>query len=383
MRKTIVLGIVFLSVLIFSCQKKDSELSYNLTLKYDNQKGTLIINPNKKEYKNGDKINIKAIPKQGYKFLDWDGNISKSNKNKSEFDFVIQEDIELIANFSLLDKYKLKVNFDKNKGDVLVEPTKSLYSIGEKITLKAIAKQGFKFESWQGEIKSENNILNLNINKDLNIDCVFSKEEIEEIEEVLPKLIIEGSFNKKTKDWTFEAKLNNYTDKISDFEIKIDNKVMEFNEFFERFEIKNLVRQDDDSEFQIIVSSSKLKPQLYKLKPIHFEDDNNIESEKLSEKSSVKLKWTNLNINNYRIFRELLSENTSIKTVYKNYLKVNYCVFDTNDIWISSNSSSTEKWNKLRLWVVPVKSIKLNNSFSKDSYIEILGQRTYKMEARR
>ena len=68
--------------------------------------------------------------------------------------------------------YKLTISV-LGRGSYDVFPDKSEYTNGESVTITAYADSGWKFRRWEGNILSNVNPLQLNMNEDKTIRVVF------------------------------------------------------------------------------------------------------------------------------------------------------------------------------------------------------------------
>jgi len=60
-----------------------------------------------------------------------------------------------------------------NAGQVVVEPAKVAYAVGEQVSLAAQAASGYRFDHWQGDAAGADNPLILTMHRDLTVEAVF------------------------------------------------------------------------------------------------------------------------------------------------------------------------------------------------------------------
>lgn len=77
-------------------------------------------------------------------------------------------------------------------GKVIVDPAKSEYLSGEKITLAASADSGYQFQSWTGDILSSTNPLKITLAGSTSIKANFCLEG---------EMVIDGGFNNGLSSW--------------------------------------------------------------------------------------------------------------------------------------------------------------------------------------
>ncbi len=130
--------------------------------------GNIKINPDKEYYNYGDKVTLKAEPKQGWKFIQWSGDINKQN-NSLEIEITNNINIKSIFESK---KYTININTE-GKGKVTIEPDKEQYNYNEEIIITPAPTEGWDFIKWTGDINSKETPLKINIKKDINITSLF------------------------------------------------------------------------------------------------------------------------------------------------------------------------------------------------------------------
>ncbi|TPN88698.1 InlB B-repeat-containing protein [Aquimarina algicola] len=97
------------SISIFSCSSDDDENSMveegeNFTLKInvDNVEGEIGLNPDKDSYNKGEKVTLKANPKEGYVFAGWQG-IEETIATDTEITVQMDKNLEVTATFDKIE----------------------------------------------------------------------------------------------------------------------------------------------------------------------------------------------------------------------------------------------------------------------------------------
>ncbi len=102
------------------------------------------------EYTEGKEVNISAPANQGWKFVEWTGDIEYVDNPYSDTTEVTMpaEDIELTANFEMI-YFHLSLEADPTEGGNLTGEGE--YNMGEEINISAVANQGWEFVEWTGD----------------------------------------------------------------------------------------------------------------------------------------------------------------------------------------------------------------------------------------
>jgi uncharacterized repeat protein (TIGR02543 family) len=147
--------------------------SFKLKINSDN--GSIERQPNKTLYDCGETVKLTARPNQGYKFKAWNGDINSSNENIT---VNMDADLNITATFEPV-TYKLNLSILPLNlpPDVTVNinPQKSDYNAGEKVTLTANPSSDYSFDHWQGDISGNQTTITVVIAQDMNITAVFKQ----------------------------------------------------------------------------------------------------------------------------------------------------------------------------------------------------------------
>jgi hypothetical protein len=115
--------------------------------------GQILVEPDKPSYAYGERVTVRALGDLGYNLASWGGDLSGKN-NPVTFD--ITQNVTIKANFVTGPDPTLTVNVDGN-GSVNVSPVKATYQFGEPVVLTPVAKPGFLFAGWSGDLTGTNN----------------------------------------------------------------------------------------------------------------------------------------------------------------------------------------------------------------------------------
>ena len=160
---------------------------FTVTVKANDDKmGTVAIDPVKENYAKGDTVIVIAEAKEGYEFVNWTSE-GKVFSDSAAYEFAVEKDMELTANFKAKeepkppvteDTFKLNVTVNDDKmGTVKLDPAKESYKAGEIVTATATAKDGYKFVNWtvDGKEVSDKAEYAFKVDRDVTLKANFEK----------------------------------------------------------------------------------------------------------------------------------------------------------------------------------------------------------------
>ena len=158
-------------------------LDYDVTLSVSPENAGAVIGSG--NYLHGDEVTVTATPNTGYRFVNWteNGNVVSE---ESEYSFVLTNDRELVANFTLLD-YDVIVNVNpENSGTVTGSGN---YLHGDEVTVTATPNTGYRFVNWteNGNVVSEESEYSFTITNERNIVANFTLLDYDVIVSVNPE----------------------------------------------------------------------------------------------------------------------------------------------------------------------------------------------------
>lgn len=168
-----------LSITIFSCADSNNPTLYDVNFIIKPENGGNIYPSGNLKLIEDTELEILAVNENGYTFIGWSGSIVS---NKNPLSFTINENIALTANFQIK-SYPLSISI-VGQGNVIetILPSKSTdYSHGTTVQLQAEPDEGWKFDSWGGDISSTDSITQLVITSELNIQVNFIPKMIDPI----------------------------------------------------------------------------------------------------------------------------------------------------------------------------------------------------------
>ena len=115
---------------------------------------------------------LQAVPDEGYRFANWDGDLSGTQNPTS---LTVDSTMNVIAVFELIpESYTLTTT--ATNGAVSLDPAPSedgTYEDGTEVTLTAIPDDGYEFTSWSGDMTGTDNPTTILIDGDKNITAEF------------------------------------------------------------------------------------------------------------------------------------------------------------------------------------------------------------------
>lgn len=90
--------------------------------------------------------------------------------------------------------YKIQKKQPYN-GSVEFIPDTGTYNDNQKITVKAIADEGYVFDRWEGSLQGEHNPLTFKINRDMNITPIFKRKN---------EILLNTTFSMGKRDWVLQ-----------------------------------------------------------------------------------------------------------------------------------------------------------------------------------
>ncbi len=134
----------------------ESSFAWNLYVLYiDCPVGSLTINPDKGTYRTDERVRLKAVAPQGYRFIKFNGDIERTN---NPIDVIMDSDKDIEVVFAQDDQepcYQIFIPSQDQEGkggDIIKDPDKEYYSYGEKVILSVQPRSGYSFASWTGNI---------------------------------------------------------------------------------------------------------------------------------------------------------------------------------------------------------------------------------------
>jgi uncharacterized repeat protein (TIGR02543 family) len=146
------------------------EGDYNLVTNTDGP-GTIHRTPDRLAFRDGEWVQLVAFPADGYTFQGWTGSLTGADNPVL---LEMHSDQNITAHFTPKACQLQVVIYPDGGGTVSVDPQKASYAYGEHVTLTATEAAGHQFNHWGGDIFSTTNPVDVTINGDMRIKCLFS-----------------------------------------------------------------------------------------------------------------------------------------------------------------------------------------------------------------
>ena len=135
--------------------------------------GTVTKNPSASQYNSGATVTIEAVPNNGYRFVNWSGDISGTETSKT---ITMTKNMNVVANFEVIqtETYTLTVSAQPSAGGTVTKnPSAPQYNSGATVTIEAVPNDGYRFVNWSGDISGTETQKTITITKNMNVVANF------------------------------------------------------------------------------------------------------------------------------------------------------------------------------------------------------------------
>jgi len=190
-----IMPLLLIMLLFTTCSQKKSSSTgstqtqqYTLTVNvYPSGSGSVVLSPSGGVYTAGTIVTLTAVPKSGYTFNMWGGDLSGSQNPTT---ITMNSNKTVIAQFvssggsgggggsgGTTTYYTLTVTISPPGGGTVVKnPDKQQYIAGESVVVGAIPSSGYQFLNWSGDIiSSTDNPLNVTITTNIVLTANFQQ----------------------------------------------------------------------------------------------------------------------------------------------------------------------------------------------------------------
>jgi hypothetical protein len=148
--------VLALSVGLIGCTAEEVPETTEYTLTISTTGGGSVTNPGEGAftYDEDEKVNLAAIPDEGYRFVSWTGDVgSVANVNTASTTITVNDDYSITATFAVK-QYSLVVH--STEGGSVSMPGENAYTYdkGEVVNLVALADEGYLFINWTGDVST-------------------------------------------------------------------------------------------------------------------------------------------------------------------------------------------------------------------------------------
>ncbi len=135
--------------------------------------GDITINPNSEQFEEGSIVKLTATSNFGYHFVNWTDASGNEVSTEAEFNYTVNANAELTANFKAVNTYELAYAVDGGANLYMVQPTpaptvidgKNMYEEGTEVTLTASSNKVLTFTNWDNGTTSAELKLTMDGNK--------------------------------------------------------------------------------------------------------------------------------------------------------------------------------------------------------------------------
>ncbi|OYX13997.1 MAG: hypothetical protein B7Z16_14985, partial [Algoriphagus sp. 32-45-6] len=173
-------------VLFFSCDKEEPIPTYTLSvIPVPSEGGSITVSPQSPSYNEGTQVTLLPQPNEGYLFKNWEGDGSGNSNPLS----VIMNSNKSIVGIFVKREYPLTITIEGEgtvTEEIVTNPSGREYPHGTTVKLTPVAKQGWKFDSWSGDLTGIEIPENILVDKAKTVTAKFKRNEYE------LKITIEG-----------------------------------------------------------------------------------------------------------------------------------------------------------------------------------------------
>lgn len=149
---------------------------FELTTEVAEGKGRIEVRPKENQYSRGTKVQLKAIPSNGYAFKKWGGDLSGSGNPTT---VSMNSDKHVKAYFKRVEPPKVTLTIEKNPpsgGTVNVAQARNItVRKGKTVSLTAFPNEGFRFSRWSGAVDSESKTVDVPMHSDTTVVANFER----------------------------------------------------------------------------------------------------------------------------------------------------------------------------------------------------------------
>jgi len=133
--------------------------------------GSVVISPEKEEFKHGVLVELTASPDEGAHFVGWNGYRDTDEKHLS---IIVSSDIDITAEFEN-NTYQVEVDIE-GLGSVELDPEREEYEHGEEVNLSADPDEHWYFAGWSGNYGGYHPEITIVIEEDVHLTAGFKEE---------------------------------------------------------------------------------------------------------------------------------------------------------------------------------------------------------------
>lgn len=179
MRQLLILLLILVFAISFGCDNnpttfEDSIPLYTLETSVSPEEGGTV-EPSEGEFSSGNRVQIEATPSEGYVFERWEGDLT-TNSNPAQL--VFNSNRSVIANFTLRNyDLNIKISGEGKVRETVLDSsdTESGASSVKSVRLEAVAKSGWIFDRWEGDLTGSENPAVISVEEEKSVTAVFDR----------------------------------------------------------------------------------------------------------------------------------------------------------------------------------------------------------------
>jgi uncharacterized repeat protein (TIGR02543 family) len=142
----------------------------------DTNSGTVTVLPVKPLYVTGDTVQLIAKTKSGFYFAGWNGLPNGSDVTNDTTSIVVTTNLVIIPQFLPLSKFAILHTVQPSfSGEIIMSPSQTSYSKGDKVKVTAKAATGYKFVKWGGASEALTDTITVTVDTTITILANFEK----------------------------------------------------------------------------------------------------------------------------------------------------------------------------------------------------------------
>ena len=153
--------------------EESEEVTFNLIINTQGE-GSVSIEPEQDEYKDGTMVELTASPTNGWEFVEWTGDI---NSSQTSVELIMDSNKEVTAIFiEETEEIAFELNLNiQGEGSLSINPEQDEYVDGTMVELTASPTDGWEFVEWTGDINSSQTSVELIMDSDKKVAAVFEE----------------------------------------------------------------------------------------------------------------------------------------------------------------------------------------------------------------
>lgn len=163
--------VFILSLILLSC-KENSPTFYSLNVSVTPENTGFVTPTQDTLLEENSSISVTAIANEGYSFIGWSGDISST---ENPVNLTITDDVNITANFQIKTYSLTTVIVGEGEVTETVIQAKKDYEHGTLVRLESIPDTGWSFVRWEGDVESEESVLEILIEEEKNLRAVFEQ----------------------------------------------------------------------------------------------------------------------------------------------------------------------------------------------------------------